>query len=111
MSPARVAPNENVVAPASRLTAKLVTSRSGLPLPTKLGRMSPTASTTEAALAGEAAMMDKRATANGNLFMGVPPALLAPSEEVSVRRAGAGSRGGSTSSRQSCFNRLVTAQA
>src|SRR3954462_8203330 len=72
MSPARTASNEKVVALGSRSTEKLVTSRSGLPVPTKLGRMSPTGSLTVVANAGELMIIGSTARAMWIVFMGNP---------------------------------------
>src|SRR5438270_10209077 len=77
MSPARTAPSVNVVAAEFRLTEKLVTSRSGLPVPTKLGSMSPTGSDTVAdANAGEATSAEIRTAESLKVFIEKP--LLVP---------------------------------
>ena len=67
----------NVVAAEFRLTEKLVTSRSGLPVPTKLGSMSPTGSDTVAAAnAGEATSAEIRTAESLSVFIEEP--LLVP---------------------------------
>src|SRR4051794_29868124 len=87
ISPARTAPSEKLVAVASRLTAKLVTSRSGLLVPVKLGRMSPAASTIEAARSGEPAIRASRATVNDIVFIELPLLWDAPRAALVVRRS------------------------
>src|SRR5438270_11330810 len=98
MSPARTAPSVNVVAAEFRLTEKLVTSRSGLPVPTKLGSMSPTGSDTVAdANAGEAISAEIRTAESLSIFIEepllVPPlwrGWLLPSSMVQKNLAGFG---------------------
>src|SRR5438270_6305686 len=73
MSPARTAPSVNVVAAGFRLTEKLVTSRSGLAVPTKLGSMSPTGSDTVAvANAGDAMSAEIKTAESLNVFIEEP---------------------------------------
>jgi hypothetical protein len=80
MSPASTAPNEKVVAAASRLTEKLVTSRSGVAVPTNVGRISPAGSDTVAATAGVPAKAATITSATLVVLIGLPLFKDAPPE-------------------------------
>jgi len=61
-----------------RLTAKFVTSRSGVAVPTKLGMMSLVASTTLAAIAGVLMTIGRRANASLIFLIGATPVWFTP---------------------------------
>src|SRR5690348_15860591 len=76
-----------MVRPGSRLTEKLVTSRSAFWVPVKLGRKSPVGSDTVEAIAGEAAANVRSAVARRMVFMALSLLWRPQRHECSAARA------------------------